>query len=44
MGKIYVEGKTFDREDFSERTLEPGDYENCVFHQVLLTGYFRAFG
>jgi len=31
MSKVYEEGKTFDKVNFTESALPQGDYENCIF-------------
>ena len=31
MSKIYIEGKIFEKENFSENELPKGDYEHCTF-------------
>lgn len=31
MNETFVEGKTFDRNDFTQDRLEKGEYENCIF-------------
>ncbi|MDA0194577.1 MAG: pentapeptide repeat-containing protein [Bacteroidetes bacterium] len=37
MSDLYIEGQVFDRDDFSKRGLEQGEYENCSFNDCILS-------
>lgn len=42
MSRVYEEGKTFDKVDFTKTPLPQGDYENCIFNACIFSGVSLA--
>ncbi|MEY4905093.1 MAG: hypothetical protein RLZZ292_2908 [Bacteroidota bacterium] len=34
MTKLYIEDKKYNNEDFSQKALAKGEYENCIFIDI----------